>query len=241
MTELQPHLGLTPVISKVSSSAFSPVFGHLFLIPLKLKEMILCLQFPAVFVDPFVSSDFAFQVLRSTFPQHTFLMNGLIHGVKVRARRTHLCDRVQVTHAAAQLHAWKQEDFIRARVHMAVIWGHLFFTLQVGHGSSSSYFSFWNDPSGTSETFFCVLMPHRGGRKSNRRAFSERSAPSSVSSSKNSRRVSAGLEALAWIGWFLSPSCQRSVHVGLHVSSPVTSTRAKKQQPPFLFQAVFSL
>lgn len=28
-------------------------------------------------------SVFVLQVLRKTFPQHTFLMNGLIHGVKV--------------------------------------------------------------------------------------------------------------------------------------------------------------
>lgn len=28
-------------------------------------------------------SVFVLQVLRQTFPQHTFLMNGLIHGVKV--------------------------------------------------------------------------------------------------------------------------------------------------------------
>ena len=29
-------------------------------------------------------SVFVLQVLHQTFPQHTFLMNGLIHGVKVR-------------------------------------------------------------------------------------------------------------------------------------------------------------
>lgn len=32
---------------------------------------------------------FVLQVLRQTFPQHTFLMNGLIHGVKVRDNSTH--------------------------------------------------------------------------------------------------------------------------------------------------------
>lgn len=31
-----------------------------------------------------VLSVFVSQVLHETFPQHTFLMNGLIHGVKVR-------------------------------------------------------------------------------------------------------------------------------------------------------------
>lgn len=31
---------------------------------------------------------FALQVLHQTFPQHTFLMNGLIHGVKVRDSTT---------------------------------------------------------------------------------------------------------------------------------------------------------
>ena len=32
---------------------------------------------------------FVAQVLHETFPQHTFLMNGLIHGVKVRETRMH--------------------------------------------------------------------------------------------------------------------------------------------------------
>lgn len=34
---------------------------------------------------------FVLQVLKQTFPQHTFLMNGLIHGVKVIHRLTRIC------------------------------------------------------------------------------------------------------------------------------------------------------
>lgn len=45
-------------------------------------------------------SVFGSQVLHQTFPQHTFLMNGLIHGVKVRQQHTQTQYSVVTNHDA---------------------------------------------------------------------------------------------------------------------------------------------